>query len=147
MNAIVPSRLLKSAFVLDAAGSGAIAALHLLLPAPLHDVLGLPTSVLTGTGLFLAVYASMLVVLARTGVVWSALVRFFVAGNLGWVVASVLLPVTGTLPATTLGELYIALQAGAVLLFAVLQWRGLARSMPAQGVVARVADVAAGHAR
>jgi len=145
MNAIVPSRLLKTAFVLDAAGSGAIAALHLLLPAPLHDALGLPTSVLTGTGLFLAAYAAMLVVLARSGAVWSALVRFVIAGNLGWVAASVLLPVTGTLPATTPGAIYIALQAGAVLFFAVLQWRGLARSMPAQGVVARKADVMAGH--
>jgi len=145
MNAIVPSRLLKTAFVLDAAGSGAIAALHLLLPAPLHDALGLPTSVLTGTGLFLAVYAAMLVVLARSGAVWSALVRLVIAGNLGWVAASVLLPVTGTLPATTPGAIYIELQAGAVLFFAVLQWRGLVRSMPAQGVVARKADVMAGH--
>lgn len=147
MNAIVPSRLLKTAFVLDAAGSGAIAALHLLLPAPLHDVLGLPTSVLTGTGLFLAVYASMLVVLARSSAVWAALVRLVIAGNLGWVVASVLLPVTGTLPTTTPGAIYVALQAGAVLFFVVLQWRGLMRSMPVHGVVARVADVTAGHAR
>lgn len=146
MNTIVPSRLLKTAIVLDAAGSGAIAALHLLLPAPLHDALGLPMAVLTGTGLFLAAYASMLVVLARSSAVWSALVRFVIVGNLGWVVASVLLSVTATLPATTLGEMYIALQAGAVLLFAVLQWRGLVRSMPAQGVVARMGSVTSGHA-
>lgn len=102
---------------------------------------------LTGTGLFLAGYALLLVVLARAGAVWSALVRFVIVGNLGWVVASVLLPVTETLPVTTLGAIYIALQAGAVLFFAALQSRGLVRSMPAQGVVARVANVTPGHAR
>lgn len=147
MHTIVPSRLLKTAFVLDAVGSGAIAALHLLLPAALHEALGLPTGVLTGTGLFLAAYASMLVVLARGSAVWSALVRFIIAGNLGWVVASVLLPVTGALPATPLGEIYMESQAAAVLLFAVLQWRGLVRSMPARGVVARMADVTASQTR
>jgi hypothetical protein len=146
MNTIVPSRLLKTAFVLDATGSGAIAALHLLLPAALHDALGLPTAVLTGTGLFLAAYALLLVVLVRCGALLSALVRFVIAGNLGWVVASLLLSITGTLPATTLGVIYVELQAGAVLCFAVLQWRGLARSMPAHGVVARREAVTPGHA-
>jgi hypothetical protein len=136
MHTVAPSRLLKTALLVDAAGSGAIAALHLLVPGPLRDALGLPSALLTGTGLFLAVYALALVALARAGALWSALVWVVIAGNLGWAAASVLLVVTGALPVTTLGAVYIEAQAAAVLLFAWLEWRGLGRSISAGEIVA-----------
>ena len=147
MHTVAPSRLLKSALLFDAAGSGAIAALHLALPDTLHDALGLPPTLLTATGLFLAGYVLVLVVLARSSAVWSALVWLVVAGNVGWAAASVVLMVTEAVPATPLGATYIAAQAAAVMLFAGLEWRGLLRSMPARGVVARETGVATGRAR
>ncbi|GGY83439.1 hypothetical protein ACFFTM_06000 [Pseudoduganella plicata] len=130
MHTVAPSSLLKRALLLDAAGSGAIAVLQLMLPGPLHAALGLPPALLTGTGLFLLVYALALAVLARSGALWPALVRFVIAGNLGWVALSLLLPLTGAVTVTLPGALYIAAQAAAVLLFAGLEWRGLTRSLP-----------------
>ena len=145
MHTVAPSRLLKSALLFDAAGSGAIAVLHLTVPGPLHEALGLPPALLTGTGLFLAVYAMALVVLARSSALWSALVRVVIAGNLGWVAASLLLPLTDAVAVTPLGELYIGAQAAAVLLFAGLEWRGLARSLPVSGRDARGRAMPAGR--
>lgn len=134
MKTIVPSRLLRNAFLADAAASGAIAALHLALAAGPEDglsaTLGLPSPLLSGTGLFLAAYTLLLVVLARSAAIWRAIGWFIVAGNVGWSVLSLLLLVTGGLAPAPLGVAYVGVQAVGVLLFALLEWRGLRTSLP-----------------
>ncbi|QGZ41555.1 hypothetical protein IP92_00518 [Pseudoduganella flava] len=128
MKTVQPSRLLKSVFLCDAAASGAIATAHLLLPAALHEALGLPRALLAGTGIFLALYVLLLVALANSRAVWHALALFVVAGHVGWAAASVALLMSGTVAATGLGTAYVLAQALGVLAFAALEWRGLAQS-------------------
>jgi hypothetical protein len=128
MKTVQPSRLLKSVFLFDAAASGAIATAHLLLPAVLHEALGLPRALLAGTGIFLALYVLLLVALANSRAVWHALALFVVAGNFGWAAASVVLLVTGAVSTTGLGTAYVLAQALGVLAFAALEYRGLKRS-------------------
>jgi hypothetical protein len=149
MKTIAPSRLLRSAFIADAAASGAIAAVHLLVAGdPAGSVaatLGLPAPLLEGTGIFLALYALLLVVLARSRVIWSALAWFIVLGNVGWAMLSGLLLVTDVLAATPLGVAYVLVQALGVLLFAGLEWRGVRISLPGARAVARAHDSVAGR--
>ncbi|WEF30692.1 hypothetical protein [Pseudoduganella chitinolytica] len=134
MKTIVPSRLLRTVFLADAAASGAIAALHLVLAdgagAGLSGMLGLPAPLLSATGLFLAGYTLLLVVLARSAAIWSAVGWLIVAGNVGWSALSVLLLVTGVLAPAPLGVAYVGAQAAGVLLFALLEWHGLRTSLP-----------------
>lgn len=151
MKAIVPSRLLRNAFIADAAASGAIAALHLFASGdqagPLSATLGLPALLLEATGIFLALYALLLVVLARSRVVWSALAWFIVLGNVGWAALSGLLLVTGVLTPAPLGVAYVIVQALGVLLFAGLEWRGVRVSLPGTPVTAQASNgLAGGHA-
>ncbi|WUR14558.1 hypothetical protein E7V67_005485 [[Empedobacter] haloabium] len=151
MKTIVPSRLLRNAFLADAAASGAIAALHLFISGertgPVAATLGLPAPLLEGTGIFLALYALLLVVLARSRVVWSALAWFIVLGNVGWAALSGLLLATGGLAPAPLGGAYVVVQALGVLLFAGLEWRGVQVSLPGARVTAQAGkDLARGHA-
>lgn len=139
MYTIQPSRLLKAVLLLDAAASGAIATAHLLLPGMLHETLGLPRALLSGTGIFLALYVVMLVVLAQSKTLWRPLVLFVVVGNVGWTAASLALLATSAVATTGLGTAYVIAQAIGVLGFALLQYRGLAQSPRAAGSHAALA--------
>lgn len=148
MKTIAPSRLLRNAFIADAAASGAIAALHLLVSGEqdgsIAAALGLPVPLMEGTGIFLALYTLLLVVLARSRVVWSALAWFIVLGNVGWALLSGLLLATGVLAPAPLGVAYVMVQALGVLLFAGLEWRGLRMSLPGARTTAQARDGLAG---
>lgn len=128
MKTIAPVRLLKLALYADAAASLALAALQLTLSSLLAQRLGLPAMLLTETGVFLLVYALLLVGMARAPRLPGALVQVIVFGNMGWAVACLVLAATPMLAPGPLGIAFLLFQAVAVLLFAWLEFAGLRAS-------------------
>lgn len=128
---VAPSRLLRFALILDAVISAATAALQLVASDALSQTLALPRVLLIETGVFFIAYVALLIVMARSGRLWSALVIGVAAGNVGWALAGIGLLLTGLLTPNALGVAFVALQSMAVLVFAALQFKGLAASQTA----------------
>lgn len=124
MRTVHPSPLLKLALRFDGAATGAMAALQLLLAATVASLTELPRALIVESGLFMAVYAAALFLIARSPRVWSALVLFIVIGNLGWAIASIGLWATGAVAPSAAGIAFLGLHAASTLLFAA--WQGLA---------------------
>lgn len=133
---VAPSSLLKTALLIDAAVTGAMGVLQLLATQWLASLTSLPNALLFETGLFFVVYAALLLVLARRERVRSSLIMCIVIGNAGFAVACAALLLSSAVAPSGVGKLFVLLQLDAVLVFAVLQWRGLARSEPASRAVA-----------
>lgn len=133
MKTVHPSRLLAVALLADAGVSGAVAALQLAVPGWLSDHLLLPRSLLVESGAFLVAYVALLLGLARRRTVWSALIAMVVAGNVGWALGCAALVASGTVAPNALGIAFLAAHVVAVLVFAVLEWKGLAASAPVAG--------------
>jgi hypothetical protein len=76
---------------------------------------------------FCLAFALGLAVLARRPVIPRPLAMAVVAGNIAWVGASLWLPISGLVAPTTLGTVFVLVQAAAVMAFAVLQRMGIAR--------------------
>jgi hypothetical protein len=122
-------RLLPTVLLVDAGVTGLNGAAYLAGAALLDDVLGLPADALRGVGVLLLGFALAVGAVARRAPVNPPAVRAVVAANAGWVAASTAAAVAGWAGPTTLGTVWIALQAAVVAGFAVLQWAGL-RSAP-----------------
>lgn len=131
MRSVLPSPLLRGAFVLDAVVSAAAGVLQLAPGAQAATWLGLPLPLLTESGVFLLVYGAALALLSRSRALWAPLVQMVVIGNLGWALGCVAALAFGWLVPSTLGTAWVLLQAAAVLLFAALQGAGLRRSAAA----------------
>jgi len=121
------STQLRRALLLDAMASGAMGVLLLLGAGPLEPLLGLPGSLLRGVGLLLIPFAALLVWLAPRASALRGAVRAVVVGNVLWIVASILLLVSGEVAPTGLGTFFVALQAAAVAVFAYLEHRAAGR--------------------
>ena len=121
------STQLRRALLLDATASGGMGVLLALGAGPLEPLLGLSRSLLWGVGLFLIPFAAFLVWLALRGSALRGLVRLVVVGNVLWVVASVLLLVSRWVSPTTLGTLFVIIQAAAVAALAYLEHRAVTR--------------------
>lgn len=132
MKTVLPSSLLKLALAADAVVSGAVAVLQVLAANWLAELLQLPRSLLLETGVFLLAYTVLLIVLARSPRVWSVLIGLIVIGNAGWAACCLVLLVTGMLSPNLLGVAFVLVQAFAVLIFAVLEFRGLSASVPSR---------------
>jgi hypothetical protein len=131
MQSVIPSSLLKKALAADAVVSGAVAVLQVSMSDGLGRLLMLPRGLLVETGVFLVAYTVLLVVLARSGRIWSSLILLVVAGNVAWAAGCAALLGTGYLEPNTLGLAFVAVQAAAVLVFAGLEYLGLRDSDPA----------------
>lgn len=131
MKSIHPSPLLKFALVIDAVVTGAVAALQLLLPQFLADLLVLPRTLLLGTGAFLVAYTALLVILANSKSIWGAIIELVIVGNVGWAIGCVALLIAGVIAPSGLGIAFVAVQAVAVVVFAGLEFAGLKTSLPA----------------
>jgi hypothetical protein len=118
---------LRGALLLDAAASGAMGVLLVLAAAPLAPLLGLPAALLRGAGIVLLPYAGLLAWLAPCSGAARGAVQLVIGANALWVVASLLLLVSGRVTPTPFGTLFVLLQAAAVAVFALLEYRGLAR--------------------
>lgn len=113
-------------FAADALITGANAMAYLVAAGPLADLLGGEASTYRGIGLFLAGYAVVVGLYARstmpTRVGWA-----IVVGNLVWVVASLEVAITGALGLDGPGRAWVVAQALVVADLALLQARALRR--------------------
>ncbi len=124
----LPARpaLLRAALTLDALVTGANGLLYLVAAGPLEDLLGVPAAALRGVGAFLVVFgAAVWVVSRRRPVPAVGAVRVVVAANALWVLDSLALAVLGVWSPTTVGTVWILLQAATVAGFALAQVAGL----------------------
>jgi hypothetical protein len=126
MSSIYPSRFLRYALMADALACTALVVLQLALPELLASRLQLPSVLLTGSGVFLATYVGLLIVLASNKSVWKAMIGLVVAGNLAWGVGCLALAVLAN--PSGLGVAYLLAQAMFVLLIARIEWIGLKKS-------------------
>lgn len=116
----IPSRgLLRPALVTDAVASGANGVAYLVAAGPLSDLLGLSEPLLRGLGVFMLVYAAVVVLVARAP--RRGTVLFLVVGNAVWAIDSLVFAASGWLDPTTTGTVWIALQGLVVGGFAVAQ--------------------------
>ena len=117
--------LLRSSLKLDAAVTGANGAAYLLAAPLLADLLGLPAGWLRGVGAFLLLFGvAVWAVAARPA---RTAVEAVVAANALWVAGSVAVVLAGLGSPTTIGAVWLVLQAAVVAAFAVLQAAGLRR--------------------
>lgn len=119
--------LLRPVLRLDAAASGALGVAAAAGAGVLDTLLGLPADLLLGVGIFLVVYAVGLVVLAARPRIPRPAVWVVVLGNSAWVLASLGLAVGLWSTMTVLGVAVVLAQAGAVAVFADLQYAALRR--------------------
>jgi hypothetical protein len=119
---------LRGPLLLDAIASGAMGVLLLLAASPLESLLGLPGSLLRAVGLLLIPFAAFLLWLAPRARGLRVVVRSVVGANVLWVLASILLLVSGRAEMTPLGTAFVALQAAAVAVFAFLEYRAADRA-------------------
>lgn len=124
-------RLLRRSFQVDAAVTGLNGAGYLLAAPILDDVLGLPADLLRGLGVFLIVFGvGVWAVGSRTSIPTGPGVAV-VAVNVVWAAASVAVAVAGWHTPTSVGTIWIVLQAALVAAFAGFQWLGLHRRLSA----------------
>jgi hypothetical protein len=118
--------LLRLALRADAVVSGLNGAAYLLLAGPLSDLLGPSAGVLRAVGLFLLVYAAAVWLVGDRPV--APAVRAVIGGNLLWTAGSIAVVAADLGTLTTIGAVWVVLQAAVVAAFAVLQFAGLRRS-------------------
>ncbi|MDO9437366.1 hypothetical protein [Hydrogenophaga sp.] len=111
----------------DALSGSATAVLHLALAASLSALLGLPTGLLSASGILLLLYVALAGSLALQSMPSSALLGVLVIGNFAWVAACLVLLFGGVVSPTPLGQAYLVVQGVAVLVLAELQWMALRR--------------------
>ncbi len=128
MRTVVPSPFLRFALLVDIALSGAVALLQLIAAEWLAAKLALPRSLLVESGVFMLGYVLLLTVLVRRRQIRSGIVTAVVVGNAVWALLCVALLLSDSVSPSTLGVGFVLVQADAVLVFALLQWRGLTRS-------------------
>ncbi len=122
--------LLRTALLLDAGVTGANGAAYLVAAPLLHDVLGLPVGALRAVGAFLLVFAAVVLLVGRRSPINVRAAGVVVALNLVWAVESIAVALLGWGSPTTIGAVWIVLQALVVGGFAALQWAGIRRGRP-----------------
>jgi Na+/melibiose symporter-like transporter len=125
------SAALRRVLLLDATASGGMGAILAIAATALEPVLGLPAALLRGVGVLLIPFAAFLIWLAPRAGELRSVVRAVAVGNVLWIVASMVVLVSGRLPTTPMGTFFICAQAVAVAVFAYLEHRALARAVAA----------------
>lgn len=120
-----PSLFLRRVLQLDAAATGATGFLLLGGTGVLHEWLNLPVKLMIYAGIFCLGWAVLLGLASlreqlSRGFLWSVII-----GNVGWVIGSLALLVSGAVSPTLLGYAFVIAQALAVDIFAALQYFGL----------------------
>jgi hypothetical protein len=123
------STTLRRALLVDATASGGMGVVLLGAATMFEPLLGLPASLLRGVGIFLLPFAAFLVWLAPRASGLRPVVRVVVAGNVLWIVASLVLLVSERFATTPLGAFFVVAQAASVAVFAYLEHRALARAV------------------
>jgi hypothetical protein len=115
------SRRLQTLLAIDSATCAAMGTLLLAAAGPVNTLTRLPAPLLRWAGLVLLPIAAFMAVLTRLQSVprWS--VMLVVAGNVGWVLASIALPVTQLIQPNALGWSFLFAQAAVVAVLARLE--------------------------
>jgi hypothetical protein len=114
-----PVPRLKPLLLVDALTCVLMGALLVLAAAPMATLLGLPQDLLFYAGLVLFPCAALMAQAARS--LHRLLVWMVILGNFAWVVASG--AIVFVLEPTTLGVAFTLIQAAAVALLGILEWR------------------------
>ncbi|QIK78101.1 hypothetical protein G7077_03405 [Sphingomonas piscis] len=124
---MIISPFLRTILKLDSASCLIMAAG--LIPASklLEPMLGMPTAFLAAAGASLLPVGLFILWLSSRREAAKSLVLLVIAGNVGWVAAS-LLSLGWLQDRTALGTALLLAQGAAVALFAMLEWRGLRES-------------------
>lgn len=104
----------------DAALTGVNGLAYVVLPGVLGDAFGMSSGLLVGLGVFLLVIATEIGFLATRGRIPRWGVRLLAEVNVAWVVASLVFAAVADL--STLGVIWVIVQAVAVAGFAARQW-------------------------
>lgn len=112
----------------DALSGSGTAAMHLALAGSLSPLLGLPTGLLTASGVLLLLYVALAGTLALQPTPQRTLLGMLVLGNFAWVAACLALLFGAAVSPTPLGQAYLVVQAVAVFVLAELQWTALRRT-------------------
>lgn len=128
MSIFASPRFLRNVLFADAASCLATGVLQLAFTEALARLLNLPAPLLTGTGVFLLVYAAAVALVATREPLPRPVVWLLVAGNLGWALGCIALLAGGALAPTGLGMAWVLAQAATVAVLAELQWTGLRRA-------------------
>jgi hypothetical protein len=129
---LTSSTFLSRALLLDAVATGATAPLLLAAAGLLAGLLGLPESLLRYAGLLLIPFVALVAWAGTRGRAPVQVVRVIIGANAAWVIASILLLLSGWVQPTALGYAFVIGQAVVVGVFAELQMLGLRRA-PAVG--------------
>ena len=121
------STLLRRVLALDAVVTTANGLIYLVASGPVGRLLGVPSDLLLGLGVFLVLYGAAVGLLASRPVPPSAWVEAVIVANAGWVLASMAALLFGWLSPTTAGAVWIPAQALVVAGLAVLQAVALSR--------------------
>lgn len=113
--------ILRRLLVVDAITCLAMGAALIFANAPLAVLTRLPPALLAGAGLVLLPIAGFMLVLARRLSPSPAGVRVVIAGNVLWVLASVLLPLWPQIEPSSVGLLGLMAQAAGVAVLAALE--------------------------
>ncbi|GGO57545.1 hypothetical protein SAMN05444398_107182 [Roseovarius pacificus] len=120
---------LQAILAIDAATCAIMGALLVFASEPIAGLTGIPEPFLFVAGLLLLPIAVFMAVFARVATIPAWAVQMVVAGNVLWVLGSVILPIAGLIAPNGLGWAFLLVQAVAVAIFASLEWA--ARQYPA----------------
>ena len=130
------SGVLRTALLMDSVASGAMGIGLIVAAGALAPLLGISQTFLQVAGAILVPFTGLLVHLARQRVASEGWTRFVILGNALWVVGSVWVLAARWIEPTPLGTAFVLAQAGAVGVFALLEFRGLRQAQTTQTVTA-----------
>ena len=122
------STFLRRVLLVDAATCFATGVLLALGAAQLEGVLGLPAQLSRYAGLSLLPFAVFLIYVARRESLSPPMVWAVIVANALWTIDSILLLLSGWIEPTTLGLLFVLVQAFGVAVFVALEYFGLRQS-------------------
>ena len=112
---------LRTALKLDAIVTGANGAAYLVAAGPLEDLLGLSPALLRGIGAFLLLFSAVVWIVGSRPQVSSTAALAVIAVNVLWAADSIAFLAAGLSDPTTVGAIWIVMQALVVAGFAGLQ--------------------------
>jgi len=116
------SRPLRRILALDAATCTVMGLLLIFAAGPVSALTQISAPLLFWAGLLLLPIACFMALVARASQAPAWAVTFIVLGNLLWVIASFVLPLSGAITPNVFGWIFILAQAAVVALFACLEW-------------------------
>ncbi len=119
----MPNKMLSlnALLAIDATTCGAMGALLMAAAGPIGALTALPAPFLFWAGAILLPIAAFMALSARAHPVPRGAAGLVVLGNIGWVIASLLLPALGWVAPNILGWIFLSAQAAVVAVLATLE--------------------------